>query len=221
MSRLNQDRAMLTQFISENAVVDRRTGTRHEAKMEACATAPGEHTFRPVIRLPSPHVRGGSIVFMRIDPANRGTSMIIHTRPGWNELYAYLSGSDRAGRGDASPTPGARRSCARCPRLRMRREMWRVTRPAGSAHPAAKDLQSRVVSVKQGEELKTLDNRGREDVERISVRHPRRPHVRLDRARDRTSSLWRRSCRTPRTRVRASRARRRAKLGCWRGAAND
>ena len=155
MSRLNQDRAMLTQFISENAVVDRRTGTRHEAKMEACATAPGEHTFRPVIRLPSPHVRGGSIVFTRIDPANRGTSMIIHTRPGWNELYAYLSGSDRAGRGDTPPTPRCSAYVCTMSEAAYAQEMWRLLDPRGLLIPQ-RDLQSRVVSVKQGEELKTI-----------------------------------------------------------------
>ena len=156
MSRLNQDRAMLAQFISENAVVDRRTGTRHEAKMEACATAPGEHTFRPVIRLPSPHVRGGSIVFTRIDPANRGTSMIIHTRPGWNELYAYLSGSDRAGRGDAPPTPRCSAYVCTMSEAAYAQEMWRLLDPRGLLIPQ-RDLQSRVVSVKQGEELKTIE----------------------------------------------------------------
>ena len=146
---------MLAQFISENAVVDRRTGTRHEAKMEACATAPGEHTFRPVIRLPSPHVRGGSIVFTRIDPANRGTSMIIHTRPGWNELYAYLSGSDRAGRGDAPPTPRCSAYVCTMSEAAYAQEMWRLLDPRGLLIPQ-RDLQSRVVSVKQGEELKTI-----------------------------------------------------------------
>ena len=74
MARLKHDRAMLMQYVAENCVTDAR-GRRHAAAAESATTAPGEVTFRPVIRLPSPHCRGGRMIFTRIDPANKGTSM--------------------------------------------------------------------------------------------------------------------------------------------------
>ena len=83
---------------------------------------------RPVIRVKSPHVRGGEMVFTRIDPKNVDTSMIVHVRPGWNDLYAYLTGeasqahAPNAVRGvnKENPAtrggPSARLSCAPCPK---------------------------------------------------------------------------------------------------------
>ena len=35
------------------------------------------------------------MVFTRIDPKNPDTSMIVHIRPGWNDLYAYLCGDEK------------------------------------------------------------------------------------------------------------------------------
>ena len=103
---------------------------------------------------------------------------------------------------------GARRVAVRGVRVHDVRalhaqEMWRLLDPRG-ALIAAKDLAHKVVSVKQGAELKTLDKaaRGRRQ---ISVCRAGRPHRRLGTARDRTSWRWRRSCRTPPTPGRAAR----------------
>ena len=156
MARLKHDRAMLAQYVAENCVTDGR-GRRHAAAAESAVTAPGEVTFRPVIRLPSPHCRGGQMIFTRIDPANVGTSMLVHVRPGWEELHAYLAGLDRRGGG------GPERAAARCAAFvctmsepRYAQEMWRLLDPRG-ALIAPKDLAHKVVSVKQGAELKTLE----------------------------------------------------------------
>ena len=156
MARLKHDRAMLAQYVAENCVTDAR-GRRHAAAAESAVTAPGEVTFRPVIRLPSPHCRGGQIIFTRIDPANVGTSMLVHVRPGWEEMYGYLAGLDRRGGG------GSERAAPRCAAFvctmsepQYAQEMWRLLDPRG-ALIASKDLAQKVVSVKQGSELKTLD----------------------------------------------------------------
>lgn len=35
-----------------------------------------------------------SVVFTRINPADRGTSVIVRMRPGWEELRAHIMGVD-------------------------------------------------------------------------------------------------------------------------------
>lgn len=45
----------------------------------------GQPAARPVIRLPEL-----GLVFTRIDAERRETSMIMHIRPGWSSLRAYL-----------------------------------------------------------------------------------------------------------------------------------
>ena len=156
MARLKHDRAMLMQYVAENCVTDAR-GRRHAATAESATTAPGEVTFRPVIRLPSPHCRGGQMIFTRIDPANKGTSMLVHVRPGWEEMHGYLAGLDRA-RARARERAASRCAAFVCTMSEpsYAQEMWRLLDPRG-ALIAAKDLAHKVVSVKQGAELKTLD----------------------------------------------------------------
>jgi RNA polymerase II C-terminal domain phosphatase-like 1/2 len=156
MARLKHDRAMLMQYVAENCVTDAR-GRRHAAAAESATTAPGEVTFRPVIRLPSPHCRGGQMIFTRIDPANKGTSMLVHVRPGWEEMYGYLAGLDRRADGERK-TQHARCAAFVCTMSESQyaQEMWRLLDPRG-ALIAPKDLAHRVVSVKQGAELKTLE----------------------------------------------------------------
>ena len=156
MARLKHDRAMLAQYVAENCVTDNR-GRRHAAAAESATTAPGEVTFRPVIRLPSPHCRGGQMIFTRIDPANVGTSMLVHVRPGWEEMYGYLAGLDRRADGERK-TQNARCAAFVCTmsEAQYAQEMWRLLDPRG-ALIAPKDLAQRVVSVKQGAELKTLE----------------------------------------------------------------
>ena len=159
MSRLKKDRVMLLQYVAENCVVDAK-GMRHVAKQESATTAPGEVTFRPVIRLPSPHLRGGQVIFTRIDPANKGTSMIIHVRPGWDEMYVYLAGLDRlppnAHASTHRPTPRCAAFVCTMSEPTYAQEMWRLLDPRGLLIPG-KDLHHRVVSVKQTSELKTID----------------------------------------------------------------
>ena len=120
MARLKHDRAMLMQYVAENCVTDAR-GRRHAATAESATTAPGEVTFRPVIRLPSPHCRGGQMIFTRIDPANKGTSMLVHVRPGWEEMHGYLAGLDRA-RGAARERAASRCAAFVCT---MSEPSWR------------------------------------------------------------------------------------------------
>ena len=156
MARLKHDRAMLAQYVAENCVIDNR-GRKIAAAAESATTAPGEVTFRPVIRLPSPHCRGGQMIFTRIDPANKGTSMLVHVRPGWEEMYGYLAGLDRRADGERK-TQNARCAAFVCTMSESQyaQEMWRLLDPRG-ALIAPKDLAHRVVSVKQGAELKTLE----------------------------------------------------------------
>tara|TARA_B110000977_G_scaffold119825_1_gene154391 strand:- start:5881 stop:9102 length:3222 start_codon:yes stop_codon:yes gene_type:complete len=161
MGRLKKDRVMLLQYVAENYVVDGK-GVRHVASQESATTAPGEVTFRPVIRLPSPHLKGGQIIFTRIDPTNKGTSMVIHVRPGWEEMYSYLAGLDRLPPNNSNqqvlqrPVP---RCCAFVCTMSdhvYAQEMWRLLDPRGLLI-SSKDLSHKVVSIKQGAELKTIE----------------------------------------------------------------
>ena len=76
---------------------------------------------RPVIRVKSPHVRGGEMVFTRIDPKNVDTSMIVHVRPGWNDLHAYLTGE-----ASQAQAPNAVRGMKENPATRPRRPKCKV-----------------------------------------------------------------------------------------------
>jgi RNA polymerase II C-terminal domain phosphatase-like 1/2 len=109
-------------------------------KPEPAPMAPGGGGTRPVIRLPSPHCRGGWLIFTRIDPTNRDTSMIVHTRPGWAELRDYLTGQDR----DGNPRCVAF-VCTMSERI-YAQEMWRLLDPKGRLIPP-QHLNNRVVSV--------------------------------------------------------------------------
>lgn len=51
---------------------------------------------RPVARIPEL-----GLIFTRIDPGNKETSMVFRVRPGWAELYRYLAGLQDA---EAEPT---------------------------------------------------------------------------------------------------------------------
>ena len=135
MHRLQVDRAMLFQFVQNDSVT--LNGRLHVAKAEPAPTASGT---RPVIRLPSPHCRGGSLIFTRIDPENRDTSMIVHIRPGWTEMRDYLTGKDRGGNPRCSAFV-----CTMSEHV-YAQEMWRLLDPTGRLIPAA-ELRRRVVSV--------------------------------------------------------------------------
>ncbi|KAK9817895.1 hypothetical protein WJX72_003895 [[Myrmecia] bisecta] len=92
---------------------------------------------RPVIRLPNQ-----GVVFTRIDPERRETSMIMRTRPGWEALRAYLTGAmDRAPakqRFELYVCTAAEREYAL--------EAWRILDPAAQLIPHEQRAQ-RVVCV--------------------------------------------------------------------------
>ncbi len=48
----------------------------------------GSSILRPVIRTT---LAGKAVIFTRIDPEKKGSSMIFRPRPGWEELKAHLA----------------------------------------------------------------------------------------------------------------------------------
>ena len=129
-------------------------------------------------------------------------------------MHGYLGGLDRA-RGAKGERAASRCAAFVCTMSEpsYAQEMWRLLDPRG-ALIAAKDLAHKVVSVKQGAELKTLDKAvGPWGVAKsLCVVLDDRTAVWEPRARP-TSRRWRRSCRTPPTPGRACAARPRARRG--------
>ena len=195
--RLRFDYDLLAQFRDEQCVrmpVPNASGQtqRIAAKMEpVLVTDPdgGEEPVvihRPTIRVKSPHVRGGEMVFTRIDPKNPDTSMIVHIRPGWNDLYAYLCGDEKGAapnaiRGAAAKDAGNRPKRPKCKAFvctmserQYAHEMWRLLDPTGKLLPLhdVVALHKRIVCVEhRSGEKKSLANatRGLTNIPEMSV----------------------------------------------------
>ena len=198
--RLRRDAELLTQFRDGDCVKmpvpGSATGTTQtvRAKMEPVLVLDEERygpspvtVARPVIRVKSPHVRGGEMVFTRIDPKNVDTSMIVHVRPGWNDLYAYLTGeasqaqAPNAVRGVNKENPAHRPRRPKCKAFvctmserQYAHEMWRLLDPRGALLPLndVHALHKRIVCVEHGRgEKKSLAHatRGATHVPELSV----------------------------------------------------
>ena len=129
---------------------------------------------------------GGEMVFTRIDPKNPDTSMIVHIRPGWNDLYAYLCGDEKgtapnAIRGAAAKDAGNRPKRPKCKAFvctmserQYAHEMWRLLDPTGKLLPLhdVVALHKRIVCVEhRSGEKKSLANatRGLTNIPEMSV----------------------------------------------------
>lgn len=64
---------------------------------------------RPVARMPEL-----GLIFTRIDPANKETSMVFRVRPGWSDLYQYLADQEGA---PADPAAHGLHRCGAAKRL--------------------------------------------------------------------------------------------------------
>ena len=129
---------------------------------------------------------GGEMVFTRIDPKNPDTSMIVHIRPGWNDLYAYLCGDEKGAapnaiRGAAAKDAGNRPKRPKCKAFvctmserQYAHEMWRLLDPSGKLLPLhdVVALHKRIVCVEhRSGEKKSLANatRGLTNIPEMSV----------------------------------------------------
>ena len=93
LRRLQIDRNMLFQYVTEAAITV--NGRRSVTIPEIEQLPDGQQRLRNVIRVPSPHIKGSMCVFTMINPADPSTAVLMHVRPGWEELKNYLAGSDR------------------------------------------------------------------------------------------------------------------------------
>ena len=145
LRRLQTDRAMLAQYCVEGAVTlnNRRSVTIPEIE----SLPNGTQRLKNVIRLPSPHIKGGTMVFTVVNPADPGTAMLVHVRPGWEELRKYLSGQDRQSK-------RAEVFVCTMANIEYAREMCRILDQHGTVFDPAQ-LEHRVKSVAPNE-LKSL-----------------------------------------------------------------
>ena len=145
LRRLQTDRAMLAQYCVEGAVTlnNRRSVTIPEIE----SLPNGTQRLKNVIRLPSPHIKGGMMVFTVVNPADPGTAMLVHVRPGWEELRKYLSGQDRQSK-------RAEVFVCTMANIEYAREMCRILDQHGTVFDPAQ-LEHRVKSVAPNE-LKSL-----------------------------------------------------------------
>ena len=146
LRRLQIDRAMLYQYCSEGAVThnNRRSVTIPEIE----SLPNGMQRLRNIIRIPSPHIKGAMLVFTVINPANPATAMLVHVRPGWEEMRKYLAGSDgrQSKRAEVFVCTKACNNYAR--------EICRILDPHGAVFEPAQ-LEHRVKSVGV-DEMKSL-----------------------------------------------------------------
>lgn len=135
LKRYVEDRALLKQYIENDAVTD--DGQTYTVKLEGVPmnAAGNERVVRPVIRLPEKN-----IVLTRINPEIRDTSVLVRLRPAWEDLRSYLIAKGRK-RFEVYVCTMAERDYAL--------EMWRLLDP--EAHLIGpKQLLNRVVCVKSG-----------------------------------------------------------------------
>jgi len=86
---LEEDKAMLQSF-SLTRKVKLPDGNEVEGTHETAVDESGKEIERLVLRLPGDDLR----MFVRIQNNNRDSDMLFRIRPRWNELRAYLTGSD-------------------------------------------------------------------------------------------------------------------------------
>ncbi|GJX38965.1 RNA polymerase II C-terminal domain phosphatase-like protein 2 isoform X2 [Tanacetum coccineum] len=134
LRRYVDDRALLKQYIENDAVTD--NGERYTVQMEAVPVnaAGNENVVRPIIRLPEKN-----LVLTRINPEIRDTSVLVRLRPAWEELRSYLIAKGRK-RFEVHVCTMAERDYAL--------EMWRLLDP-GARLIAPNQLLKRVVCARK------------------------------------------------------------------------
>ncbi|KXZ44891.1 hypothetical protein GPECTOR_61g844 [Gonium pectorale] len=88
---LSADLDLLRQFASTNTIT--YNGVAYKARSEVAYLDDGTAVKRPVIRVDKPQ----PLIFTRIRPEQRETSMILRPRPFWEELRGVLAGDAEAG----------------------------------------------------------------------------------------------------------------------------
>eukprot|EP00898_Chlorokybus_atmophyticus_P000234 jgi/Chlat1/1210/Chrsp115S01675 len=89
LERLKADRLLLQQYRDTDTVTLEGRKLRAVREVVQGGAHNGGQTFtRPVIRIPD-----GTAVLTRIEPEDRGTSMLMHVRPFWEVVRRYLAGS--------------------------------------------------------------------------------------------------------------------------------
>ncbi|KAH7433554.1 hypothetical protein KP509_07G074800 [Ceratopteris richardii] len=143
LKRYMQDRALLRQFTDDDKVWDNTMNTFVTAQAEEVPSAMGGISVkRPIVRL-----QDRNMVFTRINPNIRDTSVLVRLRPAWEELRSYLTAKGRK-RFEVFVCTMSEKEYAL--------EMWRLLDPE-SQLLSAKEMIDRVVCVKPGSK-KSLSN---------------------------------------------------------------
>eukprot|EP00250_Pteridium_aquilinum_P033241 c5357_g1_i1 orf=1255-4185(+) len=144
LKRYMQDRALLRQYVDEDCVWDNTAEKFVNAQPEVVPSAieGGIPLMRPVVRL-----QDRNMVFTRINPNIRDTSVLVRLRPAWEELRSYLTAKGRK-RFEVFVCTMSEKEYAL--------EMWRLLDPE-SQLISVKEMTDRVVCVKSGSK-KSLTN---------------------------------------------------------------
>lgn len=144
LKRYIQDRALLRQYVDDDRVWDNTAEKFVSAQVEVVPSAVegGIPLMRPVVRL-----QDRNMVFTRINPNIRDTSVLVRLRPAWEELRSYLTAKGRK-RFEVFVCTMSEKEYAL--------EMWRLLDP-DSQLLNAKQMIDRVVCVKSGSK-KSLTN---------------------------------------------------------------
>ncbi|KAI5073352.1 hypothetical protein GOP47_0011946 [Adiantum capillus-veneris] len=144
LKRYIQDRALLRQYVDDDRVWDNTAEKFVSAQVEVVpsATEGGIPLMRPVVRL-----QDRNMVFTRINPNIRDTSVLVRLRPAWEDLRSYLTAKGRK-RFEVFVCTMSEKEYAL--------EMWRLLDPDAQLL-SSKEMIDRVVCVKSGSK-KSLTN---------------------------------------------------------------
>ncbi|KAH7441695.1 hypothetical protein KP509_03G049400 [Ceratopteris richardii] len=144
LKRYIHDRALLRQYADEDRVWDNTAKKFANAQDEVVplGSEGGVPLKRPVVRL-----QDRNMVFTRINPKIRDTSVLVRLRPAWEELRSYLTAKGRK-RFEVFVCTMSEKEYAL--------EMWRLLDPE-SQLLSAKEMADRVVCVKPGSKKSLLN----------------------------------------------------------------
>ncbi|KQJ83718.1 RNA polymerase II C-terminal domain phosphatase-like 1 [Brachypodium distachyon] len=142
IKRYQDDRSMLKQYIESDQVIDGGKVYKVQSEVVPPLADNPQPMIRPIIRL-----QEKSIIFTRINPSIRDTSVLVRLRPAWDDLRSYLIARGRK-RFEVYVCTMAERDYAL--------EMWRLLDPDSRLINSVQ-LPDRLVCVKSGSRKSLLN----------------------------------------------------------------
>ncbi|KAI5570596.1 hypothetical protein POPTR_011G049400v4 [Populus trichocarpa] len=135
IKRYQDDKIILKQYVENDQVIENGKVIKTQFEVVPAASDNHQPLVRPLIRLPEKN-----IIFTRINPQIRDTSVLVRLRPAWEDLRSYLTARGRK-RFEVYVCTMAERDYAL--------EMWRLLDPESNLINS-NELLDRIVCVSSG-----------------------------------------------------------------------